>query len=123
MYPGRSNCIYCNSNAILFSNKCYGSGDEEDYGSGSGSGPAYSDYSGRTLSKQSQRLIKRKLMIKKRLKKRRLSRNERCKKEALDRAKLLFKELGSGYDLGESDEDDSELDGPIDVESTVTSEK
>ena len=62
-------------------------------------------------------------MMKKRLKNRRLTRNERCKKEALDRAKLLSKEFGSGFDLGESSEDDSELDGPIDIESTVTSEK
>ena len=113
--------MYRNSNAILFSNKCYGSEDEEDYGSGSGSGPVYSDYSGRTRSKRSQRLIKRKLMMRKRLKKRRLTRNERCKKEALDRAKLLLEEFGSGFDL--VDEDDSELDGPIDIESTVNSEK
>ena len=57
------------------------------------------------------------------IKKRRLTRNERCKKESLDRAKLLFEEFGSGFDLGKSDENYSELDGPIDVESTVTSEK
>ena len=107
--------MYRNSNIILFSNKCYGSGDEDDYGSGSG--PAYSDYSGRTRSKRSRRLIKRK----KRLQKRRKTWYKGCKKEALNRAKLLHDEFGSGFDLG--DEDDSELDGPIDIESTVTSEK
>ena len=56
----------------------------------------------------------------KRLRERRLTRNERCKKEALS---LLSKEFGSGDNLGDSNESDSELDGPIDIESTVTSEK
>ena len=111
-----------NSNAVLFSNNCYGSGDEEedDYGSGSGPGPAWSDYSARTRSMWSRGVRKRKRIREKRLKERRLTRNERCKKEALT---LLVKEFGSGYKLGKSSEDDSELDGPIDVESTVTSEK
>ena len=90
----------CNSNYILFSNKCFGDGSEDEDGSGSGSGPSYSSYSRRRKPTRSRKS---------------------CSVKGTTRIDPF--DYGSGEEDSKSSEDDSELEGPIDVEATVSSDK
>ena len=94
---GLNSHIY-DSNAALFSNKCFGDGDEDEEGSGT-------DYF--SSRRWSQKKGGRKCNV-----------------------KHPFHDMayyGSGSGFGDEDskttEDDSSLEGPIDVESTVSSDK